>query len=49
MGRVGARILETCQSSQDKCKLLDDELTEKHLKMKNALIKIINQKDKINL
>lgn len=49
MGRVGARILETCQCSQDKCKLLDEDLTERHIKMKNALIKIINQKDKINL
>lgn len=49
MGRVGARILETYQYSIDKCKSFDEELMDKHLKMKAALIKMLNQKDKINL
>lgn len=49
MGRVGARVLETCQSSLDKCKSLDEELVEKHHKMKTTLVKLLNQKDKINL
>lgn len=49
MGRVGARLLETYQSSIDKCKSLDEDLLDKHLKMRASLIKILNQKDKINL
>lgn len=49
MGRVGARILETYQYSIDKCKSFDEELLDKHLKMKATLIKMLNQKDKINL
>lgn len=47
MGRVGARILETYQYSIDKCKSFDEELLERHLKMKAALIRML--KDKINL
>ena len=49
MGRVGARLIETYQSSFDKCKSYDEELIVKHLKMKTALVKILNQKDHINL
>ena len=49
MGRVGARILETYQFSIDKCKAFDEELMDKYLKTKSNLIKLLNQKDKINL
>lgn len=49
MGRVGARLLETYQASIDKCKSLDEELIDKHLKMKAALVRILNQKDRVNL
>lgn len=49
MGRVGVRLLETYQASIDKSKSFDEDLTDKHLKMKASLIKILNQKDKINL
>jgi hypothetical protein len=44
MVRVGARILETYQYSIDKCKSLDEELIEKHSKVKTVLIKLLNQK-----
>ncbi len=49
MGRVGARLLETYQASIDKSKSLDEGIIDKHLKMKAALVKILNQKDRINL
>ena len=49
MGRVGARVLETCQYSLDKCKALDDTLSDKHSKMKSQLIKLLGQKDNLNL
>ena len=49
MGRVGARVLETCQYSLDKCKPLDDTLTDKHSKMKSQLIKLLGQKDNLDL
>jgi hypothetical protein len=46
---VGARILETCQYSIDKCKSFDEELVFTHNKMKVALVKEINHKNKVNL
>lgn len=49
MGRVGARVLETCQYSLDKCKALDDSLFEKHAKMKSQLVKLLGQKDSLDL
>lgn len=49
MGRVGVRLLETYQASIDKSKSLDEDLIQKHLKMKAALIRILNQKDRIKL
>ncbi len=49
MSRVGARVIETYQYSFDKCKTLNGELLDKHLKMKSCLIKMLNQKDRLNL
>ena len=49
MGRVGARILETYQYSIDKCKSFGEELLDRHLKMKATLIRMLNQKDRLNL
>jgi hypothetical protein len=49
MSRVGARVIETYQYSFDKCKTLNGELLDKHLKMKSSLIKMLNQKDRLNL
>lgn len=49
MTRVGARILEICQSSIDKCKVYDETLIEKHMKMRRTLIEHLNQKDGVRL
>lgn len=49
MGRIAARVLEICQFSLDKCKTMDDEIAGKHGKMKNSLIRQINQKNKVDL
>lgn len=43
------RLLETYQSSIDQSKTFDDDLMDKHLKMRASLVKILNAKDKINL
>lgn len=38
MTRVGARIVETCQSAVEKCKNYDESIVEKHTKMRRGLI-----------
>lgn len=49
MGRVAARIIQMLQGSIDRCKIYDDQLIDKYFKIKNMIIKLINQKNKINL
>jgi hypothetical protein len=49
MQRVGARVLETFQNSLEICKPLDEELVEKHARVKQTLIKMINQLEHIDL
>jgi hypothetical protein len=44
MQRVGARVLETFQLSLEQCKALDEELVEKHARMKQSLVGLLKQR-----
>ena len=49
MGRVGARVLETCDTFLEKSKAFDKDLIEKYREMKSELVKLIHQKDQMNV
>ena len=49
MARVGARIVETCQSAVEKSKNYDESIVEKHTKMRRSLIELLNHKEGIKL
>lgn len=44
MARVGARIVETCQSAVEKSKNYDESIVEKHAKMRKVLVDLLNHK-----
>lgn len=49
MGRVIARVLEILQASLDKSKYLNDQLSKKHTTVKNDMLDLLQEKDKIDI
>lgn len=49
MGRVVARVLEILQASLDKSKYLNDQLSKKHNSVKNDMLDLLQEKDKIDI
>ena len=49
MSRVTARIIEICQASADKIKLLDENIVHRLYQMKSTLMKLLNEKPKIDI
>lgn len=49
MSRVNARILEICQASVDKIKILDEDIIHKLYLMKSSMMRLLNEKPKIDI